>query len=134
MKYYDYLSEINKIICEDSEIRTNSLGFFPIIEEAIDRALNSDVDILYKAMKAAAVIVLYQPFVDGNHRTGLIVFGNILNQKGYDFDYKSALFDMYNYELNIPTVYSEHDEFSFPEKWNKYISKQEKIKNKKKET
>ena len=134
MKYYDYLSEINKIICEDSEIRTNSLGFFPIIEEAIDRALNSDVDILYKAMKAAAVIVLYQPFVDGNHRTGLIVFGNILNQKSYDFDYKSALFDMYNYELNIPTVYSEHDEFSFPEEWNKYISKQEKIKKKKKET
>ena len=111
MKYYDYLLGINKMVCEDSEVRTNSLEFFPIIEEAIDRALESDDEIFYRAMKATAVIVLYQPFMDGNHRTGLVVFGNIMNEKGYDFDYNSAL---------------KYDEFSYPEEWGKYLSKRSK--------
>lgn len=123
MKYYDYLSGINKIVCEDSEFRSNSLEFFPIIEEAIDRALESDDDLFYRAMKATAIIALYQPFMDGNHRTALVVFGNIINQKGYDFDYNSALIDMHNHELNVPIIYTEYDEFSYPEEWDKYVSK-----------
>ena len=132
MKYSDYLLGINKMVCEDSEVRTNSLEFFPIIEEAIDRALESDDEIFYRAMKATAVIVLYQPFMDGNHRTGLVVFGNIMNEKGYDFDYNSALIDMHNHELNVPIIYTEYDEFSYPEEWGKYLSKRSKKARKRK--
>ena len=83
-------------------------------------------------MKATAVIVLYQPFMDGNHRTGLVVFGNIMNEKGYDFDYNSALIDMHNHELNVPIIYTEYDEFSYPEEWGKYLSKRSKKARKRK--
>ena len=84
-----------------------------------------DDNILNSAMKVCALIKLYQPFYDGNHRTALIVFGDLITSKGYTFDYVSALNDMGNKKLNIPTIYSEEDSIGNYDKWFKYISKPE---------
>ena len=72
-------------------------------------------------MRVASLIKLFQPFYDGNHRTALIVFGNILNEKHFDFDYESALNDMNNGRLNIPTIYEANDEINFPNEWYTYL-------------
>lgn len=126
MDYMDYLFSINKHICKDAKIRTENLDSFIEIGQEINKALNANKysDILEYAMKAAALIKLYQPFEDGNHRTALIVFGNILTEKGYIFDYVKALDDMNNKQLNIPTLYENTDEIYIPSKWIEYISKQ----------
>ena len=126
MKYYEYLLNINKLVCKESKVRTANLYIFTIIEKAIDIAFISENDksLLTNAMRVAALIKLFQPFSDGNHRTALIVFGNILNKKGFYFDYEKALEDMENHKLNIPTIYDENDKVSFPEQWYEYISDQ----------
>ena len=124
MDYYDYLVDINKMVCEDSETRSECLQFFPSISKAISEAMNSDEDnLLYNAMRVATLIALYQPFMDGNHRTGLLIFGVILNNRGYDFDFDRALDDMNNYKLAIPIIYKEDDQFTYPEEWSNYYSK-----------
>ncbi len=124
MDYYDYLADINKIVCEDSKVRSGCLPFFPKISKAIDDAMKSNEDVfLYNAMRVCALIALYQPFMDGNHRTGLLMFGVILNNKGYNFDFDKALDDMENHKLSIPIIYNENDLFSYPYEWSKYYSK-----------
>lgn len=128
MKYYEYLSKINKIVCEDSDIISNNLQFFSILDDAIDDARkSSDDELFYNAMRATSLIILFQPFLDGNHRTGVVVFGNILNERGFDFDYNSALIDLDNGQLDFPVIYDKDDYFSYPDSWQKYISKRENI-------
>lgn len=128
MTYYSILKKINTEICNnDSQIRDNTS--INIIDNAIEEAINSqDEETLIKAMKVAALIKLFQPFYDGNHRTALIIFGNIISQKGYTFDYQTALNDMKNNKLNIPTIYSENDKVGNFDKWLNYIQKENKIK------
>ena len=128
MTYFNILKEINNQICnDDSQIRDNTS--INIIDKAIEEAINSqDDETLTKAMKVAALIKLFQPFYDGNHRTALIIFGNIITQKGYIFDYQTALNDMKNKMLNIPTIYSENDKIGNFDKWLNYIQKENKIK------
>lgn len=128
MTYYSILKKINNEICNnDSQIRDNTS--INIINNAIEEAINSqDEETLIKAMKVAALIKLFQPFYDGNHRTALIIFGNIISQKGYTFDYQTALNDMKNKKLNIPTIYSENDKIGNFDKWLNYIQKENKIK------
>ena len=126
MNYFDYLFNINKHICKDAKLRTKNPNCFAAIEKEINKALNADKynEILEYAMRVAALIKLYQPFVDGNHRTALIVFGNILTEKGYGFDYVKALDDMNNKKLNIPTIYDETDKIAISSNLVDYISKQ----------
>lgn len=124
--YMDYLVNINKNICGNKfEIRDKEC--LKIINEFIEKfiVLEDENIILNSAMKISALIKLYQPFYDGNHRTALIVFGDLIVSKGYTFDYVSALNDMTNKKLNIPTIYSEEDKIGNFDKWFKYISKTE---------
>ena len=62
-----------------------------VISNAINIALydskNDRESILQSSMQVAALIKLLQPFDDGNHRTGLIVFGWLIQLKGYSFDF-----------------------------------------------
>ena len=98
----DYLTQINKNICGDEfKIRDNS--YFNLIY----------------------LIKLFQPFSDGNHRTALIVFGDLITNRGFIFDYVGALNDMCNNKLNIPTIYTENDKVGSFNNWYKYISKPE---------
>ena len=124
--YKEYLCQINKSICNnDFGIRDES--FFNLIDKYINYVNNyiEDELILKSSMKVSALIKLYQPFNDGNHRTALIVFGDLITSKGYSFDYQTAFNDMSNKRLNIPTIYSEDDEIGTFNKWFKYISKPE---------
>ena len=124
MNYYNYLISINKQVCDESKVRTRNIGYFEIIGKAIDDALqtNNQMKVFNSAMHVASLIKLFQPFYDGNHRTALIAFGDILNAKHYDFDYERALDDMNNGVLNIPTIYEERDVVIFPSEWYAYIS------------
>ena len=130
MNCYEYLSKINKYVCKDSHVRTKHLKVFTIIDNAIEDALasNDEMDIFNKAIRAAALIKLYQPFRDGNNRTGIIVFGNIISEKAYIFDYTCALYDSKVGKLKIPTIFDKNDIVSFPSTWEKYISKYKKPK------
>jgi len=122
----DYLININKCICGNKfEIR--DVDCLKIINEFIEKfvTLEDENIVLNSAMKISALIKLYQPFYDGNHRTALIVFGDLITSKGYSFDYQTAFNDMSNKRLNIPTIYSEDDEIGTFNKWFKYISKPE---------
>lgn len=123
---YNYICLINKKICQENfKLHKENLFCFSFIEKQINNALlsNDDFDILSCAMKAATLIKLFQPFYDGNNRTALIVFGNIISQKGFIFDYESALNDMKNGKLNIPTLYTENDQIGKFDHFNKYITK-----------
>lgn len=125
MTYYNILCEINKSICKNSEIRKNTEQFFKIIDTEIKKTLynsNNNDELIYNAMKVAALIKLYQPFYDGNHRTALIIFGNLLTEKGLEFDYQTALHDMKNNNLNIPTIYDQNDKIGNFSNWYKYIN------------
>ena len=124
MNYCDFLLNINKLFCDEAKIRTKKMEVFVVIGKAIDDALSTDnyEDLLNLAMRAAALIKMFQPFMDGNHRTALAVFGKILNEKGYSFDYDRALQDMSKGKLNLPTLYDETDSVTFPSKWVDYIS------------
>ena len=98
----DYLSQINKNICgNDFKIRDNS--YFKLIYDFINTTNNieDENEFLKSAMKVSALIKLFQPFCDGNHRTALIVFGDLITNRGFSFDYISALNDMSNKKLNI---------------------------------
>lgn len=120
MNYVNYLIEINKKICEKNNVRDmNSLEIISNAINAIDQ--NDKSTFLNSAMKISALIKLYQPFYDGNHRTAIIVFGDLLVQNGYEFDYEAALSDMKNHKLNLPTLYSEEDEITNISKFEKYI-------------
>lgn len=114
--YKKYICDINQKVCNDSKIRNEK--YLDIINNYIIHALNEQNDIIQNAIKVAALIKLYQPFEDGNHRTALIIFSDILTQKGYIFNIKQALIDMKNHKLNIPTIYSEEETVS-----NSYISR-----------
>ena len=106
--YFDYICKINKAIC-NNEFELRYTDCFGIFDKYINIACNEIEGhwILYNSMKVCALIKLYQPFYDGNHRTALIVFGDLISSKGFTFDYVSALNDMANRKLNIPTIYSE---------------------------
>lgn len=123
MSYINYLFEINKTINNINSIRDTK--HIEQISNAIHEALCSEgSEVLNKSMKAASLVKLYQPFYDGNNRTALILFGHLIEQKGYLFDYQEALNDINNHLLNIPTIYTEDDEITNIGKWNKYIEKQ----------
>ena len=69
--------------------------------------------IIEKAIYAAALIKLYQPFFDGNNRTALVVLKDILNKKGIYFDYEHAAKDMEEHSLTIPTIYKSNTNIEF---------------------
>ena len=119
--YKQYIIETNKKVCKDSKLRKNN--YLDNISNFITIALTEQDNIIQNAIKAAAVIKLYQPFYDGNHRTALIIFSDILTQKGYTFDIEQALNDMNNHKLNIPTIYDETDSISdsYIQRYDKYI-------------
>ena len=119
--YEQYLCNINQRVCKNSKLRDKT--YLETISNFITTALNENDNIIQNAIKVAALIKLYQPFENGNHRTGLIVFSDILTQKGYTFDINQALQDMQNHKLNIPTIYEETDSISdsYIERYNKYI-------------
>ncbi len=123
MNYYNYLININKQVCNESKVRTKNIGYFEIIGKAIDDALQAEnqTALFNSAMHVASLIKLFQPFYDGNHRTALIVFGDILNEKQCNFDYERALDDMNNGRLTIPTIYEESDIVTFPSEWYAYL-------------
>ena len=127
MTYYNLLNDINKYVCnENSKLRKETSPYLEIIFNSINKTLynsQNDNEIITNAMQTAAYVKLYQPFHDGNHRTGLILFGYLLTQKGFDFDYENALNDMDNKKLNIPTIYEEKDSVENFDTWYKYISK-----------
>ena len=119
--YKQYIIETNKKICKDSKLRKDN--YLDNISNFITIALTEQDNIIQNAIKVAAVIKLYQPFYDGNHRTALIIFSDILTQKGYTFDIEQALNDMNNHKLNIPTIYDETDSISdsYIQRYDKYI-------------
>ena len=119
--YKQYITETNKKICKDSKLRKDN--YLDNISNFITIALTEQDNIIQNAIKVAAVIKLYQPFYDGNHRTALIIFSDILTQKGYTFDIEQALNDMNNHKLNIPTIYDETDSISdsYIQRYDKYI-------------
>ena len=119
--YKKYIIETNKKICKDSKLRKDN--YLDNISNFITIALTEQNNIIQNAIKVAAVIKLYQPFYDGNHRTALIIFSDILTQKGYTFDIEQALNDMNNHKLNIPTIYVETDSISdsYIQRYDKYI-------------
>lgn len=119
--YKQYIIETNKKICKDSKLRKDN--YLDNISNFITIALTEQNNIIQNAIKVAAVIKLYQPFYDGNHRTALIIFSDILTQKGYTFDIEQALNDMNNHKLNIPTIYDETDSISdsYIQRYDKYI-------------
>ena len=119
--YKQYIIETNKKICKDSKLRKDN--YLDNISNFITIVLTEQDNIIQNAIKVAAVIKLYQPFYDGNHRTALIIFSDILTQKGYTFDIEQALNDMNNHKLNIPTIYDETDSISdsYIQRYDKYI-------------
>lgn len=119
--YKQYIIDTNKKVCKDSKIRMQE--YLNNISKFITIAIQEEDNIIYNAIKAAAVIKLYQPFINGNHRTALIIFSDILTQKGYTFDINQALQDMKNHTLNIPTIYDETDTISqsYIQRYDKYI-------------
>ena len=119
--YKQYIIETNKKICKDSKLRKDN--YLDNISNFITIALTEQNNIIQNAIKVAAVIKLYQPFYDGNHRTALIIFSDILTQKGYTFDIEQALNDMNNHKLNIPTICVETDSISdsYIKRYDKYI-------------
>lgn len=119
--YKQYIINTNKKICKNSQVR--NYNYLNNISSSITKTLAEESNIIQNALQVAAIIKLYQPFYDGNHRTALIIFSDILTQKGYTFNIEQALIDMKNHKLNIPTIYTETDAISqiYIEKYNKYI-------------
>lgn len=119
--YKQYIIDTNKNICKDSTIRKEE--YLNNISNFITFALQEENNVIENAIKVAALIKLYQPFYDGNHRTALIIFSDILHQKEYTFDIEQALNDMKEHKLNIPTIYTEEDTISqsYIARYSKYI-------------
>jgi prophage maintenance system killer protein len=117
--FVDYICKINSSLCNENNVR--DIDSLELISKYYEYALNDEENFLCSSMKVAALIKLFQPFHDGNHRTAIIVFGDLLNTKGYEFDCESALFDMNNHKLNLPTLYSEDDEITNISRFEKYI-------------
>lgn len=117
--FVDYVCKINSNLCGEYNIR--DIESLRSISKYYEFALNDEDNFLCSSMKVAALIKLFQPFHDGNHRTAIIVFGNLLNTKGYEFDYDAALLDIKSHKLNLPTLYSEDDEITNISKYEKYI-------------
>lgn len=115
--------EINKFVCyQNSNIRKEAN--FEIINNSLDKCLKDNSiseEYVKNCLYCAALIKLFQPFSDGNHRTGLILFGKLLEKNGFIFDYDTALMDMSNHKLNLPTFYSEDDDITSIERFKKYI-------------
>lgn len=128
MTYYETLYKINKSICKkNAKLRFNNAKYIPLIDAQINYALyncESNIEILTNAMKVASLIKLYQPFDDGNNRTGLIMFGIIINEFDYNFDYQKALKDLKKGLLHIPTIYNNSDDVRVPENILQYLSKE----------
>ena len=127
MTYYEKLYKINQLVCKDeAKLRTQDFQHLAVIDQAINEALN-ETDykrILHKATKVASLIKLYQPFVDGNNRTGLIAFNIIITKKGIAFNLKEAFKDLKNNNFSIPTIYDSNDLVFIPKSWLKYLKKE----------
>ena len=125
---YEYLLEINKQICkEESGIRLKGTNIFKLIDKEVFKTMKNkfnEEQFLKNAMHIAALIKLYQPFLDGNNRTALIFFGDLITQNGYMFDYDQAYKDMENKKLTIPTIYDVSDKIGSIDNWYKYIAKE----------
>ena len=117
--FINYVCKINRSLCGENNIR--DIECLENISNYYEIALNDKNNFLCSSMKVAALIKLFQPFHDGNHRTAIIVFGDLLNTKGYEFDYDAALLDIKNHKLNLPTLYSQDDEVTNISKFEKYI-------------
>lgn len=123
------LLAINNIICGfESELRSSD--YIGIIEDAFiscQNSTNTNNEYIKECLKCASLIKLLQPFIDGNHRTGLIVFYLLLKNKGYHFDIESALKDMASGKLNLPTLYDINDSVNNIEEFKSYIKYAKKI-------
>ena len=127
MDYIKYLLRINSAFCKDSKIRTTNTNYLNIIEDAYNDAIVSDdyETVFNKAIYVAALIKLYQPFYDGNNRTALAVYNDIITKKGYYFNYDQAANDMKNKKLIIPTIYEVDDKISNVSNWKFYSKENE---------
>lgn len=76
-------------------------------------------------LKLVAIVVLYQPFYDGNHRIALEMMKQILRQSGYDFCYSLRMGEILETNSFIPIVYNEDFDVCYEqiEKASKYITK-----------
>lgn len=125
MDYIKYLSDINSNFCDVSEIRTKNITNLKRIEAAYHDAIESEDynTLINKTIYTAALITLYQPFYDGNHRTALVVCKDILNQKGYSFDFSRAMDDIKNRKPLIPILYDPDEIIKENYGLNGYIKK-----------
>ncbi len=125
MDYLERLKTVNSRICNcESKYR---LGFSEkdLINQEIGKLINEASDdykcVLTRCLQVSSLIKLYQPFEDGNHRTGLVLLYMLLNMKGYTFDLEVALTDMKEHRLNLPTIYEVGDAIGNIDLFDKYV-------------
>ena len=113
MSYFKLLCDINKFICHDLfQVRKNNIGYIAVIDKEIIKTLmlkNDKCEYIKSAIRVASLIKLYQLFYDGNHRTAVVMFGLLIHNIGYSFDFDKALQDVRDHKLNIPTIYDIDD-------------------------
>ncbi len=91
-----YLIETNEQVLLRHKKRTNEQVHFGVIQKNMDEVLfmisnvgnsgNKEQDLLEISTHILGAIILKQPFMDGNRRTGIIATGKFLRDNGYDLD------------------------------------------------
>ncbi|MCE9652516.1 MAG: type II toxin-antitoxin system death-on-curing family toxin [Nitrosarchaeum sp.] len=91
-----YLIETNEQVLLRHKKRTGESVYIGVIQKNMDEVLpmindvsnseNKEQDLIEKAARILGVIILKQPFMDGNRRTGIIAAGKFLRDNGYDLD------------------------------------------------
>lgn len=91
-----YLTETNEQVLQIRKKKTGEPVYIGVIRKNMDEVLfminnvgnsgNKEHDLLEIATHIIGVIVLKQPFMDGNRRTGIIAAGKFLRNNGYDLD------------------------------------------------
>ena len=101
----------NQLLYGDKSI-IRSLEGADVINEAFKDVLaceDTNEVIIHKTMRLAALIKLFQPFIDGNNRTAVLLIGYILNNKGISFNTRGAMRGFHDKKLIIPTIYDIDD-------------------------
>ncbi len=125
MDYLERLKVVNSRICNYES--TYRFGFSEknLINQEIRKLIQEESEdyryVLTRCLQVSSLIKLYQPFDDGNHRTGLVLLYMLLNMKGYNFDLESALSDMKEHRLNLPTIYEVGDAIGNIDLFDKYM-------------
>lgn len=91
-----YLIETNEQVLLRHKKRTGESVYIGVIQKNMDEVLpmingvgnseNKEQSLIEKAARILGVIILKQPFMDGNRRTGIIAAGKFLRDNGYDLD------------------------------------------------